>query len=125
MKTGFGSLGAPTRESLRSNASYWPLTLATFPHRTAPFEADPWLQRRFGAAAGYQRVLTPRRQANDVVRAVATRMNLPLIDLDAALSTRTELFYDDLHMNAAGSAVVADLLAPMFALEAGRPPQEP
>jgi lysophospholipase L1-like esterase len=101
-----------------------PLTLATFPHRTATFAADPWLQRRFGAEAGYNRVLVPRRQLNDVVRAVAARMNLPLIDLDAAISARTDLFYDDLHMNASGSALVADLVATAYAAAPRRTAQE-
>jgi lysophospholipase L1-like esterase len=87
-----------------------PLTLATFPHRTAPFDADPWLQRRFASAAAYARIHKRRSQVNERARAVARRLGVPLLDLDALLSTRTELFYDDLHVNVAGSTCVAQIL---------------
>lgn len=93
-----------------------PLTIATFPHRTASFDTDEWAQRRFRTPAGYARVLGWRKQVNDTVRAVATRLAVPLVDLDAAISTETALFYDDLHMNVAGSARVAALLMRQMAV---------
>lgn len=83
------------------------LVLATFPHRSADFAADPWLPRRFKNAANYARLLEWRRSVNAVARAVATRLGLPFVDLEALVSTHTELFYDDLHMNEAGSERIA------------------
>ena len=87
------------------------LILATFPHRTASFESDPWLQRRFATAANYARLHSVRARVNDAVRAVARRLALPLLDFDAQLSTRTTLFYDDLHLNVSGSERAAELVA--------------
>lgn len=99
------------------------LMLATFPHRTADHAADPWLSRRFRNAANYTKLLGWRESVNSVARAVATRLGLPFVDLDTMLSTRTELFYDDLHMNEAGSVRVAEILGE--ALIARRMPAGP
>jgi lysophospholipase L1-like esterase len=91
------------------------LLLATFPHRTGEYGADPWLRRRFKDATNYARILGWRRAVNDLVRKVAGERSVPLIDLDAALSAESRWFYDDLHMNAAGSRQVAELLAEQLA----------
>lgn len=87
------------------------LVLATFPHRVADFGTDPWLPRRFRNATNYARMLGWRRSANAVTRAIANRLGLPLVDLEGHISEHPEWFYDDLHMNEAGSARVAQLLA--------------
>ncbi len=86
------------------------LVLATFPHRTADFASDPWLSRRFKSPANYARLLEWRRSVNAVARAVANRLALPFVDLEALVSEHVEWFYDDLHMNEAGSARIAQLL---------------
>lgn len=86
------------------------LVLATFPHRTADFTADPWLPRRFKSAANYARMLEWRRSVNAVARAVANRLALPFVDLEALVSAGTEWFYDDLHMNEAGSTRIVEAL---------------
>lgn len=97
------------------------LVLATFPHRTADFASDPWLMRRFGNATSYTKLLAGRDSINGVVRAVAKRLGLPFVDLDAMISTQTQLFYDDLHMNEAGSQRVAEILGDfMLARRAAR-----
>lgn len=85
------------------------LVLATFPHRTATFTNDPWLHRRFKSAANYERAHEWRRSVNKVGRAVANRLNIPFVDLEAIVSTRTEWFYDDLHMNETGSQGIAKI----------------
>lgn len=86
------------------------LVLATFPHRTSDFTADSWLSRRFKTATNYTRTLEWRRSVNAAVRTIATQLHLPLVDLEALVSTRIEWFYDDVHMNEAGSKGVAQIL---------------
>jgi hypothetical protein len=88
-----------------------PLILATFPHRSANFSEDSWLKRRFKNTKNYERAHDWRRSVNAVGRAIATRRNIPFIDLEELVSTRTECFYDDLHMNEVGSAIVAQVLS--------------
>ena len=84
--------------------------LATFPHRTAAFMADPWLSRRFKRAVNYERAHEWRRAVNAVGRATAKRLNLPFVDLEEMISSRIEWFYDDLHMNEIGSEAIARIL---------------
>lgn len=87
------------------------LVLATFPHRTADFASDPWLPKRFKNAANYARLLGWFDSVNNVARAVANRLGLSFVDLDALLSRQPELFYDDLHMNELGSLRAAEIFA--------------
>lgn len=86
------------------------LLLATFPHRTADFNTDNWLQRRFNNFDNYERVKELRRSVNAVARSISKRLNTPLVDLEMLVSTQTNWFYDDLHMNEAGSKGVAHII---------------
>lgn len=87
-----------------------PLALATFPHRTANFATDPWLQRRFKSLANYERTQKWRRSVNSVGRSIAKRLNLPFLDLEELASSRIDWFYDDLHMNEIGSLAIAQIV---------------
>lgn len=85
------------------------LVLATFPHRTVDYAVDPWLARRFKNATNYTRMLGWCDSVNSVVRAVAVRLGMPFVDLDAQISTQSLLFYDDLHLNEVGSQYVTEI----------------
>lgn len=87
-----------------------PLLLATFPHRTATFGSDPWLQRRFKSAANYERTQAWRRSVNAVGRSIAKRLSVPFCDLEEIASMQIEWFYDDLHLNEVGSRGIARIL---------------
>lgn len=90
------------------------LVLATFPHRTADFATDPWLPKRFKSAANCDLMRSWCDSVNGVVRAVATRLDLPFVDLDAQISPHSDLFYDYLHMNEEGSRRVAEIFSGYF-----------
>jgi len=87
------------------------LVLATFPHRTAEFDSDHWLLRRFKSKAHYARSLQWRNSVNSVVRSVANRLLLPFVDLETMVSMKTDWFYDDVHMNEAGSAGISKIFS--------------
>ncbi len=50
---------------------------------------------------------------NQEIRDVATQKNIPLIDLDSAFSEKSDLFYDAIHLNNAGSVYASELIAPI------------
>lgn len=97
------------------------LVLATFPHRAADYETDPWLPNRFKSAANCDRMRGWCESINGVVRAIATRLGLPFVDLDAEISAKSELFYDYLHMNEAGSRRVAEIFSEFIMLQHKQP----
>jgi hypothetical protein len=73
------------------------------------------LRRRFKNAANYNKMRSARTNCNEVVRQVAKDMNVPCVDLEAALAGRNDLFYDDLHMNVAGSEMLTSLVGEFLA----------
>ena len=87
------------------------LVLATFPHRTAEFGTDRWLLRRFKTEENYSRTRQWRNSVNTVMRSVAKRVSLPFVDLELIVSTKSDWFYDDLHMNEEGSFGVSKILS--------------
>lgn len=90
------------------------LIFATFPHRTAAYSNDPWLSQRFKTATTYARMHKWRQSINAIGRSIAHRLQIPCIDLEALVSTHTEYFYDDLHMNETGSEVIARIFSDFF-----------
>lgn len=91
------------------------ILLGTNPHRMSSYDQDPWLRRRFKNATNYNKMRSARTRCNEVVRQVAIDMNVPCVDLETALSSRTDLFYDDLHMNVAGSEMLTSLVGGFLA----------
>ncbi len=82
------------------------LVLATSPHRTQNEADDPWLAKRYNRKA-FQATIDARRDCNAVVRELAGRHGIPLIDLEAMNADYASVSYDDVHLHEAGSAVIA------------------
>ncbi|WP_323844038.1 GDSL-type esterase/lipase family protein [Microbulbifer magnicolonia] len=86
------------------------LFLATFPHRGDIYGGDEWLSVRYPNERYYNTVLSWRNRANLKMREFAKSSNLHFVDFDERLSGKSELFYDDLHLNELGSKVAAEYL---------------
>lgn len=70
------------------------------------YEDLPWYHNRYRQPGRYEKLIADRQKANDVMRSVAARLRVPLIDLAEHL-TDPALFYDEVHLNEAGSAFAA------------------
>jgi lysophospholipase L1-like esterase len=82
------------------------LYLSPCPFVSRDYEDLPWHRARHRAPGAYAALIADRDRANAVVRETAARLHVPLIDLNALLDD-PQWFYDDVHLNAAGSAVAA------------------
>lgn len=89
---------------------HWPV-LATHVHRQAPYAQDAWLRRRFKNAANCTKLQAARRGCNAAVRQVAAAYAVPCLDLEILAQQHQDWLYDDMHLNALGSARVAVHLA--------------
>lgn len=66
----------------------------------------PW----YGSAYSVNKLLSLHRAYNRVIRHVAEQEAIPLVDLDAAFEplNRNDLFWDTMHPNEKGQAIIAD-----------------
>lgn len=86
-----------------------PFYMATCPFVQTDYEDLGWFRIRHGQVEKYEALMDKRRQANQILRRVARASRIPLIDLETILSDPA-MFYDDVHLNEAGSAFVAEEL---------------
>ena len=86
------------------------LVFATTPYMQRAFESEPWFIARYSKTPGrYERLIDARRQSSEVMRRVATEEGVQLLDLEVDFNEPLH-FYDDLHLNAAGSAAMAETI---------------
>lgn len=85
---------------------HWPM-LATHVHRQAPYAGDAWLRRRFKKASNCVKLQAARRGCNAAVRQAAAAHAVPCWDLEAQAAQHHDWLYDDMHLNALGSAQAA------------------
>ena len=81
------------------------LWFATIPHRQA-FEGD-YVRKAFKDEGEFRRQVALRRTMNEVTRRAARDDGRRLLDLEAELAERSDIFYDMFHLNPAGGEAVA------------------
>lgn len=82
------------------------LSLATFPHMHR-FDAWPFMERKYPSRAWFDAVCLARKELNEIVRGLSVERGIRLIDLERILNGSPEFFYDELHVNSAGSEFTA------------------
>lgn len=86
------------------------LAIAVSPFRYLNWQSDKWARLNFGN----KRVMGEFRQARDMLsntfRETAQARQIPMLDMEAALQGNPTLFYDELHFNARGQEIGAELL---------------
>lgn len=86
------------------------LVFATTPYMQRAFEGEPWFLARYSKTPGrYERLIDARRRSSEVMRRVATEAGVHLLDLEVEFNEPAH-FYDDLHLNSAGSAAMAEMI---------------
>lgn len=83
------------------------LMIATFPHAQS-YDAWPQIAQKYPAQSWFEAVVNARRKLNGAVRTMCLERSIPFVDLELEIGDRSELFYDELHMNAKGCAFVAE-----------------
>lgn len=84
------------------------LLFATSPHRNGDFSSDGWLRLAYRRnRAVYDKRVELRKSLDEQVRGIASDLDVPLLDLSKMYSDRSELFYDELHLNNSGQIEVA------------------
>lgn len=83
------------------------LLIATSPHRNGDFSNDGWLRLAYRRnRTAYENRVQLRKSLDEQVRAIASDLDVPLLDLSKLYSNRDELFYDELHLNNTGQLEV-------------------
>lgn len=89
-----------------ANSFSMDLYFATTPYVQNEYEDLPWFKKRHKTSDVYERLKKHRRLSNQVVRDVAKKMRVPIVDLEVLL-VGNQFFYDDVHLNEFGSARTA------------------
>ncbi|MDZ5460616.1 SGNH/GDSL hydrolase family protein [Azohydromonas lata] len=82
-----------------------PVVFTTVAHRADPDE--PFIRQMYGDISEFQRKVEYRRLMNAQTREYCRKNSLNLVDLENDLRSEGNIFYDEYHLNEAGSAVVA------------------
>ncbi|MDT8328884.1 MAG: SGNH/GDSL hydrolase family protein, partial [Roseovarius sp.] len=109
---------APTPVPLAENIHQLAAVLKVFAHTCSAFSLDlffattafvqsdyeqlPWFKARHKAPGSYEALLVDRRKMNQMMRDVARATRTEIIDLETSM-TDPQMFYDDVHLNEAGS----------------------
>lgn len=82
-----------------------PFWCATIPHRTQ--YDDPYITKKYRIPDPFVRNVSLRRGANKSTRDFCKNHQVGLIDLEAIFDHRSDLFYDEFHLNEFGAEEVA------------------
>ena len=86
------------------------LALVVSPFRYLDWQTDKWARLNFGN----KRVMSEFRQARESLsntyRKTAQAHGIPVLDMEASIQGDPKLFYDEMHFNAMGQEVGAELL---------------
>ena len=95
------------------------LAIVVSPFRYLNWQSDKWARLNFGN----KRVMGEFRQARDMLsntfRETAQARQIPMLDMEAALQGNPTLFYDELHFNARGQEIGAELLTKFLSDDLG------
>lgn len=88
------------------------VALAASPRREeVDFNAEGWLRKLHGRKRqSFERMYEARTKVIEDTRDVASAMEVPLLDMHAALGGKAKYFYDEVHLNHDGQDVAADHL---------------
>jgi hypothetical protein len=85
-----------------------PLWLTTLAHRMDA--TDPYLVGRYAIQEGREKAINLRKELNQQTRRFSIENAVGLIDLEREFYERSDIMYDEFHLNELGSSIVAHYL---------------